>query len=277
MKIFLTGGTGFIGSHFLSQGLGKGYKIKALRRSVTSETKIPLNIEPEWVLKKIDEIKKEDLKDCDTLVHLAAHSVIYPFDTLENCIEYNVLQPLKLFEKAVAAGIKRFIVAGSCFEYGKSGEKYDFIPTNAPLEPTQTYSTSKAMASLAFQQFAKDKNIDLSIHRIFQVYGEGENHSRLWPSLKKAALTGNDFPMTKGEQVRDFIEVSQVANHFLKYCEKSAKNTTPAVINVGSGKPQSILDFSRYWWKKWGADGNLIVGEIPYRKGEVMRFVPKID
>lgn len=276
MKIFLTGGTGFIGSHFLTEALNEGVHIKALKRSTDSKPKIPLIREPEWLVKNMDEVLIEDLEGCDVLLHLAAHSVIYPFDNLEHCIKYNVLAPLNLFNKAKIAGIKKFVVAGSCFEYGKSGERYKFIPINAPLEPTQTYSTSKAMASLAFQQFAFDRQVHLSIHRIFQVFGEGENPNRLWPSLKKAALNGEDFPMTKGEQVRDFIEVSQVAKHFLKHCNKPFDDSRPVIFNVGSGRPLSILEFSKYWWDKWNASGELRVGSIPYRTGEVMRYVPEI-
>lgn len=275
MEIFLTGGTGFIGSHFLYHGLQRGWKIKALKRSSTSNPKIALQNDPEWLIKSFEEVTVQDLKSCEILVHLAAHSVIYPFDTLDNCIKYNVVEPINLFEKAAEAGVKKFIIAGSCFEYGRSGEKYDFIPTDAPLEPTQTYSTSKAMASLAFLQFAIDREVDLSIHRIFQVFGEGENQNRLWPSLKRAALRGEDFKMTRGEQIRDFIPVSEVAKYFLQACV--SKNCSTKIFNVGSGKPQSILEFSKHWWKEWGATGNLLVGDIPYRKGEVMRFVPKIN
>jgi len=88
------------------------------------------------------------------------------------------------------------VVVGSCFEYGRSGEWYEFIPPDAPLEPTQTYPASKAAASVAFYQLAVELNLRLSIHRIFQVFGEGEVESRLWPSLRKAAASGADLEMT---------------------------------------------------------------------------------
>lgn len=277
MKIFLTGGTGFIGSHFLEHALAEGHQITALKRSPMSETKILLKSSPKWLGKKFEDVTVEDLNDSDVLVHLAAHSVMYPFDSLQNCIRYNVVEPLNLFNKAAEAGIKNFVVAGTCFEYGKSGEKYDFIPSDAPLEPTQTYSTSKAMASLAFQQFASDNKVFLSIHRIFHVYGEGENPVRLWPSLKKAALNGEDFPMTKGEQIRDFISVSDVALHFLDACKIENNQIGSKIVNVGSGKPESLLNFSIKWWKKWGAQSDLLVGALPYREGEVMRYVPLVN
>ena len=275
MKLFVTGGTGFIGSHFLNVATAQGFSIKALKRTSTSKPRISLKRNPEWLEKSLLEVNKEDLYDVDVIVHFAAHSANVPYDTLSNCIRYNVTEPLALFQKAHEAGVKRFVVAGSCFEYGSSGEKYDKIPINAPLEPTHSYPTSKAMATIAFKQFAIEKDVELSIHRIFQVFGEGELESRLWPSLRKAALEGKDFPMTKGEQIRDFINVQEVAKYFTSACQPNFENKE-MVYNVGSGRPQTLLEFSQYWWSKWNAKGKLLPGILPYRAGEVMKYVPEI-
>ena len=216
MNIFLTGGTGFIGSHLINQALKQGHQVLALKRSASSEPRIPLKKDPIWLEKEMTEVTIADLKNIDVVVHLAAHSANVPYDTLENCILKNVIDPLQLFRKAAEARVTKFVVAGSCFEYGKSGERYDFIPVDAPLEPTQTYPASKALSSTAFHQFAIENKVQLSYHRIFQVFGEGELETRLWPSMRLAALNGEDFPMTKGQQVRDFIEVTQVAQNFLE-------------------------------------------------------------
>ena len=280
MNIFLTGGTGFIGSHFLKISLSSGHDVTALKRNQKSAAKIILKEEPNWLVKSFDEVVEFDFENIDVLVHLAAHSANVPYDSLLNCIKFNVEVPLKLFEKAVKAGVNNYIVAGSCFEYGRSGERYDFIPVDAPLEPTQTYPASKALSSIAFHQFAFQNQVNLNYLRIFQVYGEGEAETRLWPSLEKAALSGDDFPMTKGEQVRDFMEVSEVAKCFLNEAEQlvdsKKKEGQFLVKNLGSGYPQSILEFSQHWWSKWQPKGKLLVGALPYREGEVMRYVPKI-
>lgn len=279
MNIFLTGGTGFIGSHFINQGLEHGHHVLALKRSASSQPRVPLKNEPTWLEKEMTEVTVDDLKDIDVVVHLAAHSANVPYDTLENCILKNVIDPLQLFRKAVKAHVTKFVVAGSCFEYGRSGERYDFIPVDAPLEPTQSYPASKALSSTAFYQFAIENKVQLCYHRIFQVFGEGELETRLWPSMRQAALNGEDYPMTKGELVRDFIEVSHVAKKFLESTKNimHSTSTVPEYYNLGSGNPQSVLEFSRYWWEKWGAKGNLLVGAKKYRDGEVMRYVPEIS
>ena len=277
MKIFVTGGTGFIGSHFLQCALDAGHEVLALRRSSKSRPRIPLSREPDWLDKSMPEIEEGELVGCEVLVHLAAHSANVPYDTLENCLVWNVIEPVKLFEKAIAAGLPRFVVAGSCFEYGTAGERYQSIPVDAPLEPTQTYPASKAAASIAFSQLAIERKVELILLRIYQVFGEGETESRLWPSLRRAALAGEDFPMTKGEQIRDFIPVEQVAAQFLEACERSDLSPgDPIVENIGTGQPQTLREFAETWWQHWQATGSLKPGAIPYRPHEIMRYVPQV-
>ena len=277
MKVFVTGATGFVGSHFINELQKNNVKVKALRKSYKSKSKFPLLISPEWITKKITDLILEDLLDCDALVHLAAHSTNVPYDNLENCILENVIKPLRLFEIAHKSGINKFLIAGTGFEYGKSGENYELIPSNAPLNPTQTYSTSKAISSIAFTQFARENRVSLSYQRIFQVYGEGELQSRLWPSLKFAAENNLDFDMTKGEQIRDFIYVKDLAEILYKKLLLLNANSKAEVIieNISGGNPKSIKDFAKEWWSIFKAKGKINFGILPYREGEVMRYVPE--
>jgi nucleoside-diphosphate-sugar epimerase len=132
------------------------------------------------------------------------------------------------------------------------------------------------MASIAFSQLAKELKLNLKILRIFQVYGEGEADNRLWPSLRKAAKSGDNFSMTAGEQVRDFVSVENVAERFVMSCIGEWNDSkTVNIQNIGTGKPMTTRSFAEYWWQKWGAEGKLKIGKIDYRKGEIMRYVPK--
>lgn len=277
MRVFVTGGTGFIGSHFLNQAHAAGHELVALRRSETSRPRVPLEAEPVWVDKAMDAVDGRDLEGCDCLVHLAAHSANVPYDSLENCIEQNVQMPLRLFRRAIDAGVSRFVVAGSCFEYGLAGERYDFIPTDAPLEPTASYPASKAAASVAFHALACEAKVELLLLRIFQVYGEGELETRFWPSLRKAALAGDDFAMSEGLQIRDFVHVSDVASRFVESLDHPhLAPGEPRIENVGSGSPMSLGEFARRQWEAFGGTGKLNTGAVPMRPNEVMRYVPKI-
>jgi nucleoside-diphosphate-sugar epimerase len=278
MKIFITGATGFIGSHILKFALSVGYEIIALRRTENSKPKFLLEKEPKWICKNLSEIKIEDLQGVEVIIHLAAHSANVPYDTLANCVQNNVFESLNFFEVAKKAGVKNYVVAGSCFEYGKAGERFEFIPIDCALEPTNNYAMSKAISSMVFKQFAIENSLSLTYIRLFQVFGDGEDENRLWPSLRKAAINGLDFPMTLGEQIRDFVEVEMVAARFIHESVSIINSNHPKIkyINLGSGLSQSILDFSKYWWNKWNANGKLLVGAIPYRKDECMRYVPEL-
>lgn len=278
MKIFLTGGTGFIGSHVLKQLLALDIEVIAHRRKESSSPNIPIDGSVNWLTKPVSDIEPLDFTDVDVLLHLASHSVQYPFDTLENNIHYNVVEPLEMFEKAFHAGVSKYVVAGSCFEYGLSGERYEYIPADAPLEPTNDYATSKAMSFLAFRQFALNKSVSLSYQRIFHAFGEGQPENRLWSSIKTAALECKDLELTPGEQIRDFVPVEDVAKKLISALAAiKALDRAILVENIGSGSPQSISEFAKYWWTKWEARGRLRLGAISYRENEVMRFVPKLN
>ena len=274
MNLFVTGATGFIGSHFLK--VNKEHELTCLKRKESSP-RVDINKEYTWIIGELNNFQFDHLENKDALIHFAAHSPNPPYDSYENCFYWNVLATIQLFEEAFKKGIRKFIVAGTGFEYGKSGENYDLIPIHAPLLPTSSYPASKAAASIMLSSWAKERNVQLKILRIFQVYGEGELQSRLWPSLKKAAKNGENFSLTKGEQVRDFISVSKVAEIFLDELDFGNMSESNLLIkNIGSGKPQSIKNFAEFWWRHWEAEGVLEFGKVPYRTGEVMRYVPKL-
>lgn len=277
MQIFLTGGTGFIGANFINAAHTAGHEIVAHRRSAASIPRVPLNRQPEWVEDSLEHIPGESLAGCEAIVHLASHTVNYPYDTFEACLTENVIKPIGLFRRAAKAGIRRFVVAGSCFEYGLSGARHEFIPPDAPLLPTSSYAASKAAASASFHALACELELELVILRVFQVYGPGEHHTRLWPSLRRAVLAGEDFPMSAGIQIRNFIHVEDVATVFVDALSRNdLQPGQPVAENLGSKNTLSVREFAEAEWKRLGATGKLLPGAIPMRPGEVMRFVPEL-
>jgi nucleoside-diphosphate-sugar epimerase len=143
------------------------------------------------------------------------------------------------------------------------------------MEPVSAYGASKAAFSLAAASYARESNLDVRILRIFAVYGEGQNPKNFWPALKRAALAGEDFHMSPGEQVCDFSPAEFITNELLKEISKTRREEI--FRNLGSGKPQTLLDFATAWWTHWKAKGRLLAGDIPYRKNEIMRYVPLLE
>ena len=275
----MTGATGFVGSHFVNRALALGWQVVAVRRSTKSTTRVPLMSEPTWITKTLCDLSADDCSGVDVLVHLASHTPNPPYASLAECIHFNLTLPLQLFEMAKNAGVQKFVVIGTCFEYGNSGLRYKKIPVNAPLEPTNTYSASKACASIAFTQWAQQFGMSLRILRLFQVYGEGELSSRLWPTIKRHALDGSDLNLTLGEQIRDFSNVlivaEKIANHVLRIWEEPIGNVS--TYNIGSGTATTVRQFSEYWWEHWKAEGQINYGAIDYRPNDVMRYLPDLS
>lgn len=321
MKIFLTGGTGFLGSHFLKLALDVGVQVRALRRT-GSQPRIPLPAEPDWIDGNLSDAQPDWFEGCDVLVHLAAVGVSPQHVTWSVAHQVNVADSMRLAEVAHSAGIRRFLVCGTCMEYGKSAENYEFIPANAELLPSGPYAASKAACFLALRAFVEQFNLHMTYLRPFHFFGDGQSEQNFWPSLRKAALAGEDFSMTLGEQIRDFTPVEEVAQRFLAEAVRlhngegmmnngeeivannefairyppsaiaspavspSAIRHSPSSIgrkasiriaNVGTGRPQTLREFAEYWWKKWNASGKLLVGAVPYRENEVMRYVPDVE
>ena len=275
MKLFVTGATGFIGSHFVQAALLAGNHVTALRQSENSRPRIALKSQPAWLLKSMPEVETSDLQGHDVLVHLAAGGVDLRSDWAE-CLRVNVVESLSLWIKAAKAGIRHFVICGSCFEYGRRGERYEFIPPDAPLAPVGPYAASKAAATMAALGLASERHLSLLVARPFHVFGEGEAETRLWPSLRKAALEGVDFEMTPAQQVRDFVPVEEVANQLVVACRENTAPGKPAVLNIGTGHSSTLQKFAEHWWGHWNATGRLMLGAKSYRAGEVMRYVPLV-
>lgn len=277
MKIFVTGGTGFVGSHFVKRVLQNGHDVIVQRRP-NSMPRIRLANQPKWVDRELDKDFSDYLKGCEVVVHFASHTPNPPYAPLDECIYWNVYATSRLLQRAAELGVEKFLIAGTCFEYGTAAINQNFIHPKTEMRPETSYPISKAAATTACIGLARQYNLKMEILRIFQVFGEGEASSRFWPSLREAALNGDDFAMSSGTQIRDFVNVSDVAEQFTNALEfKGVKNGQPRMRNIGTGNGQTLIEFAQYWWKYWGAKGQLIPGKKVLRPGEVQRLVADIN
>jgi nucleoside-diphosphate-sugar epimerase len=215
---------------------------------------------------------------CDVLMHLASHTPNPPYAELGECLYWNVTAAMALAEQALEVGIEDYVVAGSCFEYGHAAYHTDLLAPDTPLEPSLSYPTSKAAASIAFTGWAREKGLRLKVIRIFQTYDPGEGEKRLWPALCRAAEAGEDFRMTAGDQLRDFIRVEDVARCFVASLPLDAiEKGVPLITHAATGKLQTLLEFSTAIWRDQGATGKLDAGALPYRHNEMMRVISHPD
>lgn len=301
MKIFVTGATGFIGSHFIRSALESGHEIVALRFPGTKPViPIPSSSQVNWIEGDLNSFLRPDAAylpsgqksgEACALLHFAAYGVSPQPCTWEQAFQINVMDSILLLNRACDAGIQRMVLCGSCVEFGRSAERYEFIPADAPLEPVGHYAASKAALSLAATALCHERKFELAILRLFTVFGEGQYYSNLWPSLKVAASEGKDFEISPGQQIRDFIPVELVAKAFLRALElprtafynmdgnadANYRKPNPVLANIGTGMPQTVLSFAAHWWRHFEAKGKILPGALPYRNDEIMRYVPEIS
>ncbi len=277
MRLFVTGATGFIGSHFVRLALAAGHDVVALRRCKDSAPRAALG-GARWLDKSMGAVETADFRAVDAVVHLAAVGVSPQRASWAEMFAVNVVESLHLWQAAADAGVRRFVICGSCYEYGRAADRAPCLSPDAPLEPVGGYAASKAAASMAAMALAAERSLELVIARPFHVYGEGQHEGNFWPALRRAALAGQDFSMTAGEQVRDFTAVEEVAAAVLDCSTREDIIAgVPRVVHIGSGRPQMLRQFAEYWWSHWKATGALRIGALPYRAGEVMRCVPALE
>lgn len=276
MNIFVTGATGFIGKYLIKRLININCNIYAIDRKVKDQSVESNSIN--WIPKRLEDLILDDLKNIHTVIHLAAVGVS-PQKASKKDLEFlNVYQSLRLIQLAEQAGVKRFIAAGTCLEYGKESDNWNYIPPNAKLKPLCPYSRSKAKCFKLLSQFSIKHNIEMFYGRIFSAYGEGQYEHNLWPSLIRAANSGKDFHMTKAEEIRDFIHVDKVTKYFVNAIfREDIKIRKPLIINIGSGYPIKLKDFAQNEWDKLKPEGKIIFGALKNRKYTIKRMVANIE
>ena len=208
MRLLITGATGFLGGHFLRLALKRGHQVVAFRRP-GSRPRVQLDVQPEWIDGPWNGSEGVEWSRIDALVHLASAGVSPQPVDWTTAMRVNVAEAMALLQTAEVAGVPRILLCGSCLEFGAAAGGFERVPSNANLSPRGAYATSKAAFSVAAAGFARGSRSSLVLLRPFHFYGEGQHESNFWPSLRAAALTGADFKMTPGGQVRDFQPVEQ--------------------------------------------------------------------
>ena len=247
MKIFLTGGSGFIGKNFLQLALKKNHSIFATTRHRQSFKHKKLK----WLIGDFS-YKWKELKKSDILIHLAAEGVASNKKNKKKIFTTNIHKSLKLLKNANNFGCKKWLIASTSSEYGKSLERYKYMDTKTIRRPEDYYSQSKAIFTDRSIQLAIKNKCKIRIMRIFPVYGCGEKNGRLYTSLKKAAIKGLNFKVTNPFEIRDFSNVKYVCKILLNASNfKKKKFKCYQIKHIAQNNVMSVKKFCLIQWKKF--------------------------
>jgi nucleoside-diphosphate-sugar epimerase len=141
---------------------------------------------------------------------------------------------------------------------------------DADPHPENPYGFAKDTLRRQLQFLRESNPFAFTWARLFYVYGEGQSSNSLWPQLKRAVQQGAVvFPMSGGEQVRDYLPIETVAEHLVSLALAKAD---VGIVNVCSGKPVKVRELVEGWIAKNGWNIKLNLGCYSYPDYEPMEF-----
>ncbi len=270
MKILVTGGMGYIGSHTVLQLLEDNYevvildnlcnsKIESLKR-IEKLANQSINFYKVDLLdyNKVDEVfQKEKI---DAVIHFAGLKAVG--ESVEIPLRYyhnNISGTINLCEIMVKHQVRKIVFSSSATVYGDPHKVP--ITEDFPLSTTNPYGRTKLMIEEILRDlYVADNQWDIAILRYFNPVGAhksgeiGEDPNgipnNLMPFISQVAvgkrdkltIFGNDYPTDDGTGVRDYIHVIDLANGHLKALEKLNQNPGCVTYNLGTGKGYSVIE-----------------------------------
>lgn len=265
MKILVTGANGFIGKYVLDSLLhsSDNFKIFAVSQSVNNKA---LHKNLTWI--KIDlhdyEATYSALEEVapDVLIHLAWYAEHGKFWTSLENLKW-VSTTINLLRNFNEFGGKKIFISGTCAEYENS--PVPCIEDVTPIRPQSIYGKCKDLTHQIANDLCAYWGIELIWGRIFIPYGPGEPLTRLIPSSLKAMNDGLDINTTHGNQLRDFIYASDVANAIALLATSKVPSGS---YNISSGQALSIKEILDICQKNSKRVSKINYGALPFPQHE---------
>ncbi|MBP7143031.1 MAG: NAD-dependent epimerase/dehydratase family protein [Opitutaceae bacterium] len=277
MKVLVTGGAGFIGSHIAEQLQGRA-KVRILDNLRTGYRRNLAGMEVDFIEGSILDraAVRAAVRGVDHVFHLAAMvSVPESVRNPHGCVELNVTGLLNVLEEAAAAGVRKLCFSSSAAVYGNN-PVVPKVETMLP-EPRSPYAVTKLDGEYYCRQFAEEGHLETVALRFFNVFGPrqdpGSAYAAAVPIFMRKALRHE--PLTifgDGGQTRDFVYVKDIAaaNIFAV--------TTPGltgVFNAGYGGQITVLELARRIIAHAGSHSEII--HAPERAGDVRHSRASVD
>jgi nucleoside-diphosphate-sugar epimerase len=269
-KVLVTGVTGFIGNYVIKELLKHDVEIiatssneeKAQQQLWFDDVKyIPFDFA------HLDSTTNYFLyfNEPDIVIHLAWEGLPNYKSTFH--IETNLPRHKELLGNLIRNGVKDITVTGTCLEYGM---QEGCLTEDMQTFPSNPYATAKDELRRYLEQLQQKFSFSFKWVRLFYMYGEGQNSNSLLSQLDKALQNGDEvFNMSGGEQTRDYLPVSTVAENIVRI---ALQKNVQGIINCSSGVPITVKDFVHQHLEQVRKSIQLNPGYYPYTDYEPMHF-----
>lgn len=281
MKIVITGGAGFQGSHLAESLVAKGHQVTIINTFSEEKLRNIHDFDPS-VRVVFGSITDRNLVDKtiaghDVVFHLAANvNVDQSLKDPLSFLEVNVLGTYNVLEAVRATGA-RMIHASTCEVYGDGHDlgRDELLDETAEMRPNSPYAASKAGAERFAYSYYKSFGVNVTVVRPFNIFGPRQKSGTfgaLIPILVRKAMAGEALTIFgDGSATRDFMFVSDLVDAYNLVMERD--DLAGKSINFASGVNTSVKDIATYIAKKFNAE----IKHGPARPGEVMRFPADIS
>lgn len=270
-RVLVTGGVGYLGRNLISQIIHCGCEdVHSIDLESTEEKN------PNITFHQVNLLDSSSIAEIvaairPTLVyHLAANlNRSRDFSNVQQLMNVNFTGTVNILNALEDIPYNNFIYTSTSEVYGGKAITPPFKETG-DFVPASPYSMSKNCGEVALKTFSEIKEKKYTILRMFNFLGFNMP-SNFFPSQLKEKLSRNeDFSMTLGEQVRDYLYLSDVIDALLL---AGITEHTNQVYNVCSGKGISIRELAEKAKTKMKSTSNIKFGALPYRNNEVWNMV----
>lgn len=273
-KLLVIGGTGFIGYWTVLNAIKCGYKVTVLARRAPKFQQKIINVEYFEVDISIyeDVLKAIGSKFFTHVINLSGEINHSNFkEGGKSIIENHFFGLLNIVNALNQDYLKCFIQIGTSDEYGNAAAPQQ---ENNSSEPLSSYSFAKLSSNNFLQMLSKVEKFPVVIIRLFLVYGPNQNNQRFLPQVISACISNKSFPVSEGNQLRDFCFVNDVVDGIFLAIE--SEGFFGQIFNIASGNPISIKSMVQKVVRLVGK-GRPIFGSLPYRENENMELYADVS
>ncbi len=277
MRVLVTGGAGFIGSHIVEHFQGKA-EVRVLDNLRSGYRENLQGLEHEFIEGSITDraVVEEAVEGVDYIFHMAAMiSVPESMGKPIECVEINTTGTLVVLEEAARGGVKKMCFSSSAANYGDN-PVVPKIETMLP-EPKSPYAITKLDGEYYCDMFTREGKLDTGVMRYFNVFGPRQDPGSAYAAavpifIDKAARNETITIFGDGEQTRDFIYVKDIvaANVFL-----AMNDTESGFYNVAYGGRLTINDLAQKIIELTGSSSK--IEYAPERPGDVKHSMASVD